>query len=213
MSNKKKIDKKHEPKQAYSIVEPDKSVSNSQEYKETIDIREKRIGIVFKVIYVIAIFFAAIFLDMGKTFGNGLTYAYIFEVCVASFLLVIIGYMVFYIVNEMKCLKLNATDLPKVQVDITEKSYSKIFANLYVSGVTSLLCLCAGIGNFDKINYSWLIGIFLVAFFVWLGTLAAQVYTKNKVASIVLQGVSGISVTIMIIIILLFPALNIATQA
>ena len=200
-------------KQTNDIVAPGKAVSDSQEYKDTVEIREKRIGIVFKVIYVVAIFFAAIFLDIGKTFGSGLTYAYIFEVCAASFLLVMIGYMVFYIINEMKCLKLNATDLPKIQVDITEKSYSKIFSNLYVSGITSLLCLCAGIEKLEKINQSWLIGIFLIAFLAWLGSFVAQAYTKNKVAGIILQGVSCITVTIMIISILLLPALNIATQA
>ena len=211
--SKNKNSKVPQKKQTSDIVAPGKAVSDSQEYKDTVEIREKRIGIVFKVIYVIAIFFATIFLDIGKTFGNGLTNAYVLEVCAASFLLVMIGYMVFYIVNEMKCLKLNATDLPKLQVDMTEKSYSKIFSNLYVSGITSLLCLWAGIENLEKINQSWLVGMFLIAFLAWLGSFVAQVYTKNKVAGIILQGASCITVTIMIISILLLPALNIATQA
>ena len=97
--------------------------------------------------------------------------------------------------------------------NVPEKSYAKIFSNLYVSGITSLLCLCAGIENLEKINQSWLIGVFLIAFLAWLGSFVAQVYTKNKVVGIILQGVSCITVTIMIISILLLPALNIATQA
>ena len=211
--SKKKNSKAPQKKQTSDIVAPGKAVSDSQEYKDTVEIREKRIGIVFKVIYVIAIFFAAIFLEIAKTFGNGLTNAYIFEVCVSSFFLVMIGYMVFYIINEMKCLKLNATDLPKLQVDITEKSYSKIFSNLYVSGITSLLCLCVGIEELEKINQSWLMVIFLIAFFAWFGSFIAQMYIKNKVVGIILQGVSCVSVTVTIISILLLPALNIAAQA
>ena len=61
----------------------------------------------------------------------------------------------------------------------------------------------------------WLTGAAMVvcAFLAWLGSFVAQVYTKNKVAGIILQGASCITVTIMIISILLLPALNIATQA
>ena len=55
--SKNKNSKVPQKKQTSDIVAPGKAVSDSQEYKDTVEIREKRIGIVFKVIYVIAIFF------------------------------------------------------------------------------------------------------------------------------------------------------------
>lgn len=116
-----------------------KSVSDSETYSKTVEIREKRIGIVFKVIYVAAIFFAGIFVEMGNSFGKGLTFAYLIEACAAAFLLMMLVYMVAYIINEMKCLKLTENDLPQRQTDATERSYTNIFTYLYVAGLTALL--------------------------------------------------------------------------
>lgn len=75
------------------------------------DIREKRIGIIFKVIYVIALFFAALFTSLSTTRGGGLTDVYILEATATGFLLCLLIYMLVYIFNELKCLKLNSKSI------------------------------------------------------------------------------------------------------
>lgn len=47
------------------------------DFLKTFDIREKRIGIVFKVIYVIAALFASAFLLVSNGFAKGLSDSYI----------------------------------------------------------------------------------------------------------------------------------------
>lgn len=131
-------------KAQFQDVSPGKTVSDSDAYSKTVEIREKRIGIVFKVIYVIAIFFAAIFFNMAKDYSNGITELYILESCAAAFLFVMLTYMIGYIINEMECLKLTAIDLPKVQIDATERSYSRIFWGLKIAGVSAVIDFSIG---------------------------------------------------------------------
>ncbi len=75
-----------------------------------IDVREKRINIVFKVLYVFAIAFGAIFLDLAKSFSTALNGFYLIESCLLSLLLIVIVYIVFYIINEMQCLKIDDSE-------------------------------------------------------------------------------------------------------
>lgn len=78
--------------------------------EDFIDVREKRINIVFKVLYVFAIAFGAIFLDLAKSFSTALNGFYLIESCLLSLLLIMIVYIVFYIVNEMQCLKIDDSE-------------------------------------------------------------------------------------------------------
>ena len=114
--------------------------SVADDFIQKSEIREKRIGIIFKIIYVIAIFFASVFMLISNTYIKGLTDIYIIQICFAAFLFCILLYMIMYIFNELKCLKICSNDLPKAQEEKTEHSYSAIFEYFFQGGITALLC-------------------------------------------------------------------------
>lgn len=214
-NNKKNKNKGKNPpkpqKTEQQSVSIGKTVSDSEAYAKTVEIREKRIGIVFKVIYVVAIFFAAVFVDMGTSFGKGLTSAYLIEVCAAAFLLMMLFYMVAYIINEMKCLKLTETDLPQRQTDATEKSYTNVFSYLYVAGFTAVIGVALG-ANFMGLITSELIASAFVAFvIVWIVLLGLQNFLKGKAKDAV-GALCCFSATAMLIFLFLLPALNTVTE-
>ncbi len=104
------------------------------------DVRSKRIEIVFKVIYVIAIL-GAYFLTLSlKYSSNDLTDSYILITCCTTFLFCVLIYMLIYIFNELKCLKICYNDLSKTQEEKTERSYSAIFEYFIQGGITILIC-------------------------------------------------------------------------
>lgn len=137
----KKSKKKRQENNNSQSVSLGNAISDNEAYSKTIDIREKRIGIVFKVIYVIAIFFAAVFMIVSENQGKGITDVYIIECAVAAFLLCLLYKMVVYIFNELKCLKLNHTDVPEKQIEKTERSYSRIFTYFTTCGMTSVFAV------------------------------------------------------------------------
>lgn len=104
------------------------------------EIREKRIGIVFKVIYVIAVAFAAIFTIIAESYTSGLTDTYILFACADGFLLCLLIYMLVYIFNELKCLKLNAGALSDEQHKRTEDTYSFVFTYFLWGSITAIAC-------------------------------------------------------------------------
>lgn len=106
------------------------------------EIRERRISIVFKVIYVIAAFFAAMFTMLAGSYANGLTDTYILFACADGFLLCLLIYMLVYIFNELKCLKLNADALSVEQHKRTEDAYSFIFLYFSLGSVIAIICGC-----------------------------------------------------------------------
>ena len=103
------------------------------------DIREKRIGIVFKVIYVIAAFFAALFASLSSIREGGLTDVYILEAACTGFLLCLLVYMLVYIFNELKCLKLREEAISSWQYEKTEDSYSFVFTYFTLGSIISVL--------------------------------------------------------------------------
>lgn len=108
-----------------------------EKYMYSIDIREKRIAIVFKVIYVFAIFWAALFMTISEDMGEELSTTYTVEVCAIAFLFCLILKMIMYIFNELKCFKLNNEELPQQQIVKTEKCYTRIFKYFSTGGITS----------------------------------------------------------------------------
>lgn len=119
------------------------------------DIREKRIGIVFKVIYVIAVAFAAVFTIITESYTSGLTGNYILFACADSFLLCLLIYMLVYIFNELKCLKLNAEALSVYQHKRTEDAYSFVFTYFLLGSITAIICGCV-IGYYrDSLPKDW----------------------------------------------------------
>lgn len=197
------------PKESKTVVVPGKAISDSEGYIKTFEIREKRIGIVFKTIYVLAIFFAAVFVDMGSKLGGGLNPAYIAEASVSAFFLMIIGYMVMYIFNEMKCLKLNAEDLPQKQIDKTEHSYSNIFSAFVSCGLTAILCMAIGMKLVDVLSAIALTSVFVIIIFVRLIISVVAMYLSPKWSDFWAHNIGSILTTVAIISLFLAPAFSV----
>lgn len=197
------------PKESKTVVVPGKTISDSDGYIKTFEIREKRIGIVFKTIYVFAIFFAAVFVDMGGKLGAGLNPAYIAEASISAFFLMIIGYMVMYIFNEMKCLKLNAEDLPQKQIDKTEHSYSNIFSAFVSCGLTAVLCMMISIELVDVFSAIVLTSVFVIILFVRLMISVVAMYLSPKWSSFWDHNIGSILTTAAIISLFLAPAFSV----
>ncbi len=118
--------KKKEGKQAQS------------ESKETFDIREKRIGIVFKILYVVAAFFAAVFKLMADGMRKGLEGNHILYACLAAFLLCLLIKMIVYIFHELKCFKIS-NSVSKKQIQKTNRSYSASIDYFYYGGIVAVI--------------------------------------------------------------------------
>ena len=131
--------KKQSKVKAHFVQEPSDNTTvqtalDNETYSKNFETREKRIGIVFKIIYVVAIFFAAVFMSMNTSLSKGITTAYILMCCTAAYLLCLLFRMVVYIFNELKCLKLNQKDVPDTQAIKTEQSYSRMLS-YFISGI------------------------------------------------------------------------------
>jgi hypothetical protein len=113
---------------------------NLDRFDKEADIREKRIGIVFKVIYVIAVAFAAVFTIIAESYARGLTDTYILFACADGFMLCLLIYMLVYIFNELKCLKLNSEALSETQHKRTEDAYSFVFTYFSWGSITAIAC-------------------------------------------------------------------------
>lgn len=146
---KKKIRIKSRGKNTPQLVARPKTAIQSQVVKEEnrftreTDIREKRIGIVFKVIYVIAAFFAALFTSLSGIREDGLTDVYILEAMCTGFLLCLLVYMLVYIFNELKCLKLKQEAISAFQYTRTEDSYTFVFTYFTLGGIVSAFLIMA----------------------------------------------------------------------
>lgn len=115
-------------------------------FMKTFDVREKRIGIVFKVIYVIAALFASVFLLVANGSGKGLTGSYIAYICLTAFLVQLLYRMIVYIFNELKCLKIRGSNIDKKeekeikkQIRKAEDSYARIFSYFTSGGAMSII--------------------------------------------------------------------------
>lgn len=146
---KKKIRIKSRGKNTTQLVARPKTAIQSQVVEEEnrftreTDIREKRIGIVFKVIYVIAAFFAALFTSLSGIREDGLTDVYILEAMCTGFLLCLLVYMLVYIFNELKCLKLKQEAISAFQYTRTEDSYTFVFTYFTLGGIVSAFLIMA----------------------------------------------------------------------
>lgn len=202
---------KNEKKKKTQEVSLEKSVSNSEDYSKTIEIREKRIGIVFKVIYVIAIFFAAMMAVLAPNMGTGITETYLMAACAAAFLLMMLYYMVAYIINEMMCLRLYADDLPQKQIAHTEKSYSMIFKGFAMSGAFSVLCFILGIYIKNYISATVLGIAFTALIFVGTILMVVQMFLKDKKSNVI-SCINCIVATVALVCMFLIPAFSSAVE-
>ncbi len=122
-------------------------VEEEKRFARETDTREKRIGIVFKVIYVIAAFFAALFTSLSNIREDGLTDVYILEAACTGFLLCLLVYMLVYIFNELKCLKLKQEAISAFQYTKTEDSYTFVFTYFTLGSIISAFLVMAAIAS------------------------------------------------------------------
>ena len=122
-------------------------VEEENRFARETDIREKRIGIVFKVIYVVAAFFAALFTSLSNIRGDGLTDVYILEAASTGFLLCLLVYMLVYIFNELKCLKLKQEAISAFQYTRTEDSYAFVFTYFTLGSIISAFLVMATVAS------------------------------------------------------------------
>lgn len=196
--NRRKNSKKGQVKQNVTVMTKEIGVNREEQYSKVIDIREKRINIVFKTIYVFAIFFAAIFVYMGNRVGKVVDVIYMCEACISAFFLILISYMVLYIINEMNCLKLYADDLSKDQIEITERSYSDIFSALTLSGFTSILCFLGFVYRKDDLIEQLAVSIFVALLILRMALLTIGIFLKDKKKRIIEHCVGCIIITVAI---------------
>ncbi len=111
---------------------------NKQKFNESFDIRKERIGIIFKVIYVIAALFLASIVALQSGQEINVSTVYILEACATSFLLCLLVVLLIYVFNELQCLKITE-NIEEKQANKTENSYAEIFNYFSVGGVTAVL--------------------------------------------------------------------------
>lgn len=116
----------------------DNPVLNERKFNEFFDVRKERIGIIFKVIYVIVAFFLASIIALQSNEDAGISTAYIIESCAASFLLCLLVVLLIYVFNELQCLKITES-VEEKQALKTENSYKEIFNYFYVGGTTAIV--------------------------------------------------------------------------
>ena len=138
-THKTKVHVKTGKRRKNTVIDKSIRAYTQERFTREADIREKRINIVFKVIYVIAAFFAAIFTIIAGSYDSGLTDTYILFTSVDGFLLCLLAYMLGYIFNELKCLKLHADGISNDQYQRTEDAYSFIFTYFVLGAVIALI--------------------------------------------------------------------------
>lgn len=116
----------------------DNPVLNERKFNEFFEIRKERIGIIFKVIYVIAAFFLASVMALQGNEDAGISTVYIIESCAASFLLRLLVVLLIYVFNELQCLKITE-NVEENQAVKTENSYKEIFNYFYVGGTAAIV--------------------------------------------------------------------------
>ena len=86
-------------KRVTSIAAKGNESAIQKQFERETDVREKRINIVFKIIYVIALLFVSVFTTIFKSSEQGLTDSYIISACCTSFLLCLLVRMLIYVFN------------------------------------------------------------------------------------------------------------------
>lgn len=114
------------------------TVLNNQKFNDSFDIRKERIGIIFKVIYVIAAFFLAGIIALQGNEDTDVSTVYIIGSCAVSFLLCLLFVLLIYVFNELQCLKITE-NIEENQANKTENSYKEIFNYFNVGGITAII--------------------------------------------------------------------------
>lgn len=213
MSDKNSSKSKNTYNIKINTVSNETETKQDTEFKDTIEIREKRIGIVFKVIYVFAIAFGTVFMDFNKRYESGIDAVYIAEICLMSFLLIMIGYFISYIINEMKCLRINMTDISNNQFIATEESFTRIFTCLRISGITSLLLFCILNYTYNFLPFNFMKVLSFISAFLSGSFMGLLLCVKNNKAIRIISDVFCFFMTFSIICFFFVLAKTIPTIA
>lgn len=126
------------------VIKKDQAAKSEPEYKEMIEIREKRLGFVIKILYV----FGVMFITFGKDYFERDILKEKMDVllsaaCVTISLIMVIAIVV-YIFYEMKCFRINYKGSFLLDIKIiqdAENNYVYLFPNFICSGSSSVLTL------------------------------------------------------------------------
>lgn len=180
---------------------------HSEEFKRIVDTRKERVNIVFKVMYVFALFFAAIFLEVSRTASLGVTNIYIFESGIAAFLLTMLIYLIIYVIAEMRCIRIDENMVKKCEVIAAENCYNSLFACLVVSGVVAVSAIVILI-EFSK----FLTATMLVYIFIGLIVLSSVLFCVsgylNGKSKKVISLINCVILSLLLVCFFLLPAFN-----
>ena len=174
----------------------------AMENSEIFTLREKRIGIIFKIIYVIAIFFSATVVIMEREMCNGLTQKYYFFACLSALFLLLLYTMISYIVSEMKCLKISKSELSSEYIDSAERAYGRIINCFYGSGISVTLCFVYGLLFIEKLTAGVakiLFSISLIPFTILFFLFWIFHHDKKKVENIFIGFFIATSISLILI--------------
>lgn len=180
---------------------------HSEEFKRVVDTRKERVNIVFKVMYVFAIFFGAIFLEVSRTASLGVTDIYIFESGIAAFLLTMLIYLIIYVIAEMRCIKVDENMVKESEVIAAENCYDSLFGCLVVSGVVAISAIAILIEFSKLINATVLVYIFIGLIVLLSVLFCISGYLKGK-SKKVLSLINCVILSLLLVCFFLLPAVN-----
>lgn len=180
---------------------------HSEEFKRIVDTRKERVNIVFKIIYVFAIFFGAIFLEVSRSASLGVTDIYIFESGVAAFLLTMLIYLVIYVIAEMRCIKIDENMVKKNDIVAAENYYDCLFSYLVVSGVIAVSAIALLIEFSKLLNVTVLVSLFIGLIILSSVLFGVSGYLKGK-SKKVIRLINCVILSLLLVCFFLLPAVN-----
>lgn len=180
---------------------------HSEEFKRIVDTRKERVNIVFKIMYVFAIFFGAIFLEVSRTASLGVTNIYIFESGIAAFLLTMLIYLIIYVIAEMRCIKIDENMVKKSDVIAAENCYDNLFNCLVVSGAVVVSAIAILIEFSKLITTTVLVCIFIGLVILLSVLFGVSGYLKGKGKKVICL-INCIFLSLLLVCFFLLPAVN-----
>lgn len=154
--------------------------NNKSTLNYNIETREKRINIIFKVIYVNAAILISLILNIqqGISTKNIIIFSGLF-----SFLFWIFFYLLNYIFNELQCLKIDEKSIGEKQIKKAEDSYTFIFKYFNIGIFTHLILiiLTGLIADYLKNQYI----LFIIIISVVLASSIGNIGKNKKVTKVI----------------------------
>ncbi len=165
------VNTRKKPRKRIKAVVAAKESTDNNSFEKEMEIRKNRIDTIFKVIYVVAVFFAAIFLSLSSIYTQGLTDVYILEASIAGLLLCLLLYLLVYVFNDLKCIKPRRGEVLGQQYKKTEDSYEFVFTYFVCGGLSSMVLFSLGVALKDSLTKGFFALVFMLcgatASFLW----------------------------------------------